>query len=801
MSQIGSLSVKLGLVTYEWDKATDHAKQSAKELQEQFNKLGEKVKTLGERFKEISGIGAVLGFGELYHEAVLLTDEISDMAKSFGLSTGEVLAFGEALQQSGGRAETADKALNTLFGKIADAKSGNDEAIAQFQKLGISFDEMKKATPYEMLQKVASGFSNISDQFEKTKAIKEFYGKAGIGLDVQNLAEVLKEGSKEFDKYDASIQSVGQVSDALKKNLTNLTLAFADLIAPFSQSNVFKIEQFSAALKGIVAASVVLGVGALATSFVNLASAIGAANVAGGLFNLTAGGGTPMGLIFKALSAAAAIGTFLYITQGEAKPVTGESPRWKEMGEQPFPKPSEVQAAINAGRSNETPALKFSADDAKLASNKAHKETPPPKGSVEEAVSNEVLAKRASIALTRQLIELDKQRNAVALNLQLTELQKKERTINLEAEKKTAQIDAQEKQQLVSGGDKMSKEMKAEISNDAAAKRAQVNQEKTDALAIARQENRIRLIKDAVDAEEQVRQESEQITKEALSFVDAQGKAVLAFYDQAEEADRIAKLSNDRVAYENSLLMLSDKQRQNLMDEYDLEKTILDIRRQADKLGIDVDSDTFAKFTANMRATGKATIALKRQQQDAQSTFEYGWQNAFNSYIEGATNAAKVGADSFNTVFSSMGDALDKFVETGKISFGDLAQSIIKDLIKIQLRYAAMSFLSSIFGMPSPGMSQSQFQMNEFAEGGEPPVGVPSLVGEAGPELFVPKTAGTIIPNNQLGNMGATTNNTVYNINAIDTKSFEQRILGSSRAVWAANAYGAKSVAVGRGRT
>jgi hypothetical protein len=33
-----------------------------------------------------------------------------------------------------------------------------------------------------------------------------------------------------------------------------------------------------------------------------------------------------------------------------------------------------------------------------------------------------------------------------------------------------------------------------------------------------------------------------------------------------------------------------------------------------------------------------------------------------------------------------------------------------------------------------------------FAAGGTPPVGRPSLVGEKGPELFVPRTAGTIVP-------------------------------------------------------
>lgn len=43
-----------------------------------------------------------------------------------------------------------------------------------------------------------------------------------------------------------------------------------------------------------------------------------------------------------------------------------------------------------------------------------------------------------------------------------------------------------------------------------------------------------------------------------------------------------------------------------------------------------------------------------------------------------------------------------------------------------------------------------------FAEGGQPPVNKPSIVGEKGPELFVPKSAGTIIPNHQLGGGGTT---------------------------------------------
>ena len=50
----------------------------------------------------------------------------------------------------------------------------------------------------------------------------------------------------------------------------------------------------------------------------------------------------------------------------------------------------------------------------------------------------------------------------------------------------------------------------------------------------------------------------------------------------------------------------------------------------------------------------------------------------------------------------------------------------------------------------------------EFANGGRPPVGRPSIVGEKGPELFVPDRAGTIVPNHSLG--GSTT--VVVNVDA-----------------------------------
>ena len=53
-----------------------------------------------------------------------------------------------------------------------------------------------------------------------------------------------------------------------------------------------------------------------------------------------------------------------------------------------------------------------------------------------------------------------------------------------------------------------------------------------------------------------------------------------------------------------------------------------------------------------------------------------------------------------------------------------------------------------------------------FADGGRPPVGKASIVGERGPELFVPKVAGTIIPNDAIGGGDNTTNMVTVNVDA-----------------------------------
>ena len=106
-----------------------------------------------------------------------------------------------------------------------------------------------------------------------------------------------------------------------------------------------------------------------------------------------------------------------------------------------------------------------------------------------------------------------------------------------------------------------------------------------------------------------------------------------------------------------------------------------------------------------------------------------------------------------STVQSGLVDAIEGAIN-GTKTLGDVARSVFGAIQRQLIDFAATSFLRAI-----PGIG------GFFANGGRPPVGRPSIVGERGPELFVPNSAGTIIPNHELGGMGGSTN-VVVNVDA-----------------------------------
>jgi len=192
---------------------------------------------------------------------------------------------------------------------------------------------------------------------------------------------------------------------------------------------------------------------------------------------------------------------------------------------------------------------------------------------------------------------------------------------------------------------------------------------------------------------------------------------------------------------------------------------------------------------------------------------------AYDSFGEGFGEAMKEAGDiqkQFTRIgkesFSELKKTLTDFVMTGKLQFEDLARTITRMIVEAligaavqaavnkavemfkasAIREALISVytgaLNTFKSIPFPfniaavggaiafGMGMVN-KIRGFEEGGRPPVGRPSIVGESGPELFVPDQAGTIVPNNQLGMGKQVTVN--FNINTVDARGFNELLVNS----------------------
>lgn len=119
-------------------------------------------------------------------------------------------------------------------------------------------------------------------------------------------------------------------------------------------------------------------------------------------------------------------------------------------------------------------------------------------------------------------------------------------------------------------------------------------------------------------------------------------------------------------------------------------------------------------------------------------------------------------ATAIETTFTSF---LDKTVSI-KEAFGNMFKSISKMFLQMVSQMVAKWLILKAIGLAFPGATKADIPaLPARALGGS--VSGPTLVGERGPELFIPDKVGTIIPNNALGGAAA---NVVVNVDANGSK-------------------------------
>jgi hypothetical protein len=169
-----------------------------------------------------------------------------------------------------------------------------------------------------------------------------------------------------------------------------------------------------------------------------------------------------------------------------------------------------------------------------------------------------------------------------------------------------------------------------------------------------------------------------------------------------------------------------------------------------------------------------------------------------NSFIDTLGRAQVALSDDLANAFMEGEKAGDAF----KDFFKKMVKQIIADIIRLSIIQPILGALLAPFGFGFGG-GGNIIKLPGLAEGGPAKANSPYIVGEKGPELFVPNSSGTVIPNDQLGqgmnaSSGPVTNNYITNnIQALDSKSVAQVFAENRESLLGTVEYARKETAYG----
>ena len=719
--------------------------------------LDKKLTGLGTMFGGLKTKLAGIGLAAFGRSALIAADDLTDLSNATGITIGKLIELQTVLKESGLTGDSMSASVTKFTQSIQEAADGSLKAQNDFKALGISLQDLNTMSEQDLLSKALSGFDNISTSSEKAAIKMNLFGKSFRTVDPTDFKNKLDAAAGSGDKYAESMRKAAQLNDNLATATTNLKIAFLQVTAPFVNL-----------------------INAIAGSGKDIETLVSILKVLGTVMLMVFGGGVArlaIGFIGSMGRGITALRPIMVNASGSFGKFASAAKEGAEKAALNFAGNGKLMNALRAVGTAVGVVAGGIAGAFGLAGGDSSKSKPAEGGTGTAKKEEEI---------NRGLIEgLAKKRQEIE-NVTKAFKQQSDQTIqSIGLEERLIGVNADTAEILRAQAD-IYKRQEDEVQKLRDAKAALGKDEKELAATYDLQIMKI---------SQQAQKDAERV---AAAISGLQGVRLLE-QDRLNNLQRITDALEKQKKLDESILSIRQSTQAQLADaafeksqmgRSPLEKQFASIQENARKAALEAGRAFSEQFSAEdmgaedakKLADGLALIAERYKAiADAQSanlaasrSWEQGWADAFNSFMDNATNASMRAGEAFNAFTSNMNSSIDRFVETGKFSFGDLARSIIQDLIKIELKAQATALFKTAAGGIG-GILSGLGSILGFADGGSPPVGKPSIVGERGPELFVPKSAGTVLPNGTgMGSSNVTNNYITNQISALDAKSVAQ---------------------------
>jgi hypothetical protein len=199
-----------------------------------------------------------------------LADGLNDMADRMSVSASGLQSLQLAAQQAGGSAEGLNNVLTKMSQTIGDGMAGNKQAVAAFERLGLSVAEISKLKGDQAFRQISEALRQIPNDFERASAAQDIFGKG-----VKEVGALLAQGGQAIDEVNAKLDAqgarlddldiakIGVMNDELQFQgtvVSNLTTKFLAGLAPAVGAAVDNVAALADTFGGATAAGRAFGI-------------------------------------------------------------------------------------------------------------------------------------------------------------------------------------------------------------------------------------------------------------------------------------------------------------------------------------------------------------------------------------------------------------------------------------------------------------------------------------------------------------------------------------------------------------
>lgn len=619
------------------------------------------------------GVGLSLaGLTAFVKGSIDAADKLNDLSKATGVVATTLGGIGFAAEQAGGDLDGAAKAFGKLNLFIAQALGGSKEAIAAFQRVGISVKDLRTQSNEQIFGRLADEFASYEDGANKAASANQFFGKS-----YQSILPLLDEGSESLQKNVGYYKQYSGVTD----DLIRASDEFNDTLTKLSLLN----KSFGAYLSA-----------ALLPSLQKLADYLLAAKTNGDGFKTTAEG------VAEALKVLAKFAVAVGFTFKDFGSTLGAVfAQFAAIGRGDFAAVGRIGDDLNARLADSKKQLlelRKIMNDPSLAVGGAYDPRLDLSAPKAKRKAPDVAAGGSS---AKQVDEYAKA---------------------LERVNKELAVANAEYRSLFSG------EVLTKAQKDLAALQSSDEWKK---LTGPQQEFLAGVYKQ-VDALERQTEAFKKSQEEAEN----QGKVLADLAEKAQQAkerfnDALGDYATDNSSLEREIALIGqdDVARQKLAATIEYERLVKQALAVDDAAGLAILEAQYQKRIDLIDALA-AKVRQFNNAEQIKGIFSDAFADEFAQVIDGT---------------KSISDAFKDMERSIVQSISRIAAQNIADAIFGKSGVSGGGWLESIIGVLGKAFGGS------FAAGGAPPVGRVSLVGEKGPELFVPKQAGSIVPAGKFG--------------------------------------------------